>query len=291
MKTLIIDGNNLIHRTFWTAKNQSTKTNTDTPEQINNFHIYFTLNAIFSYVSKFTPESIILVWDEKLDYQVNERKTQFSEYKGNRSQDSTPHQNNSIIKTIAQYLGIPSIHPRQYEADDIVSYICRFTPGNKVIVSVDKDFIQLINNDTIFYDPIRKDEYNILNFEEKTGYKNTTDWLTAKCISGDKSDNVPGIYKFGKSKISRFLNGEIKLTQEEEEIFQRNYGLFNLHTINLDHEEAQYYKEQLDTLVEADWNAFIGICKERNFNSILNKKESWHSLFFLKNKLKTLFGC
>lgn len=290
MKTLIIDGNNLIHRTFWTAKTQSKKTNTDTAEQINSLHVFFTLNAIFSYVSKFNPDTTILVWDEKIDYQTNERKTQFPEYKGNRSSDEAPHQNNSLIKKIASYLGIPSIHPRQYEADDIVSYVCRFTPGNKIIVSVDKDFLQLINSDTLIYDPIRKVEYNVTNFEEKTGYKNTNDWLVAKCLQGDKSDNVPGIYKFGKAKTVRFLNNEITLTSEEEIIFNRNYSLFNLSIINEDDTEALYYKEQLHTSITTDWNHFLDTCKELNFNSILNKKETWYSLFFLKNKLKSIFG-
>lgn len=290
MKTLIIDGNNLIHRTYWTAKTQSQKTNTSTPEQINNFHIFFTLNAIFSYVSKFTPDTTILVWDEKPDYQINERKAQYIEYKGNRTGDTEPHQNNTIIKQIASYLGIASIFPRQYEADDIVSYICRFTPGKKVIVSVDKDFIQLIDNDTIFYDPIRKTEYNDQNFEEKTGYKNTRDWLIAKSLLGDKSDNVPGIYKFGKAKITRFLNNEINLTEEEEIIFKRNYDLFNLSVIDEQHDEAIYYKEQLNTVHTGSWNNFISMCKEYDFKSFLNKKESWYSLFFLKDKLKSIFG-
>lgn len=280
----------MIHRTYWTAKNQSKRANIDSQEEINNFHIFFTLNAIFSYVSKFTPDTTILVWDEKKDYQVNERKAQFTDYKGNRSQDNTPHQNNNAIKTIAQYLGMPSIFPRQYEADDIVSYICRFTEGNKIIISVDRDFLQLINDNTALYDPIRKVEYNAQNFEEKTGFKNTTDWLIAKCITGDKSDNVPGIYKFGKAKITRLLKGEVKLTAEEEEIYNRNYALFNLSAILPEHDEAIYYKEQLENITSTDWNAFINTCKDLNFNTILNKKEAWYSLFFLKNKLKALFG-
>lgn len=290
MKTLIIDGNNLIHRTFWTAKSQSQKTGISTPEQINNFHVFFTLNAIFSYVSKFIPDTTILVWDEKPVYQVNERKTQYGDYKANRTGDSTPHQNNDTIKRIASTLGIPSIFPRQYEADDIVSYICRFTPGKKVIVSVDRDFIQLINSDTVLYDPIRKVEYNDRNFEEKTGCKDTSEWLVVKSIIGDKSDNVAGIHKFGKAKITKFLNKEIDFTEDERYIFNRNYELFNLSTIEEDHDEAVYYREQLNAPISSNWSLFIEMCTELNFKTILNKKEAWYSLFFLKDKLKSIFG-
>ena len=289
MKTLIIDGNNLIHRTYWTAKTQSKRTETNTDEQINNLHIFFTLNAIFSYVTKFNPTKTILVWDEKLDYQVNERKTLFSEYKGNRSSDSSPHQNNSTIKEIASYIGIPSIYPKQYEADDIVSYICRFTPGEKVIISVDKDFLQLIDQHTSIYDPIRKVIYDDKNFYEKTGCIDTKTWLITKCLLGDKSDNVPGIPKFGKVKITKFFSGEITLTEAENSIYERNYKLFNLSSLTSDHNEAIYYRDQLDKIVSVDWNLFLQACKERNFQTILKKKESWYSLFFLKNKLLSLF--
>lgn len=287
MKTLIIDGNNLVHRTYWTAKTQSKRTNTDTQDQINNFHIYFTLNAVFSYVTKFNPDKTIFVWDEKKDYQVNDRKIQFEDYKGNRSSDASPHQNNSAIRTLLTYLGISSIYPRQLEADDIVSYICRFTEGKKVIISVDKDFLQLVNSDVIFYDPIRKEEYTIENFETKTGSHNTEEWLKLKCVTGDKSDNVPGI--FGKVKAQKFISGQLQLAPEEKLIYNRNFELFNLSRLSYDDQESEYYRDQLICSVERNWSKFLLECEERKFNSILKKKESWHTLFFLKHKLASLF--
>lgn len=289
MKTLIIDGNNLIHRTYWTAKTQSQRTNTDTPDQINNFHIYFTLNAVFSYVTKFNPDKTIFVWDEKPDYQINERKTEFENYKGNRSSDSTPHQNNQAIKLILHHLGIPSIFPRELEADDIISYICNKFKGQKVIISVDKDFLQLVQNDTILYDPIRKKEYTLENFEVETGWSNVGDWMTAKCCMGDKSDNVPGIEKFGKAKIKKWIDGEIYLNEDQMAIYDRNFSLFNLGKVMTMEEECSYYQKQLDTTVESNWSAFIDECTARNFYSILKKKESWYSLFFLRSKLQSLF--
>ena len=99
MKTLIIDGNNLIHRTYHTAKIQSKKTKNHTDYQVSNFHIYFTLNAVSSYVKQFVPDNTIFVWDEKKDYKPNIRKSILKEYKGNRTKDSTPHQNNEVIKS------------------------------------------------------------------------------------------------------------------------------------------------------------------------------------------------
>jgi 5'-3' exonuclease len=286
MKTLIIDSNNLIHRTWWTAKNQAKRS-----EDINlsNLHIYFTLNAIYSYVNKYKPDKTIAVWDEKLDYQVNKRKTEFADYKGNRSSDSTPHENNGHIKMMLACLGIPSIFPRELEADDIVAYICKKNEGKKVIVSVDQDFLQLVDDETILFDPIRKKEFIISKFEEMTGTA-FNDWMTVKCLRGDKSDNVPGIPGFGKVKVKKFLDGNIDLTEEQQQIYNTNFSLFSLDKIDNMEAEKSYYQKQLDMPVNQDWRMFIDECKQRDFQRILNKQETWHTLFFLGNKLQSILG-
>lgn len=289
MKTLIIDGNNLVHRTFWTAKTQSKRTGVENPQQIANFHIYFTLNAIYSYINRFKPTKTVVVWDEKLDYHPNVRKEELTEYKGNRSKDSTPHEQNGIIKAMLGNLGIPSIFPREREADDIVAYICKTFEGKKVIVSVDRDFLQLVNKSTMLFDPIRKREFVLETFEQDTGYTKT-EWLNAKCLLGDKSDNVPGVPRFGKAKVRKWLDGELTLTDEQEDIFTRNMKVFDLHEVMLHDSEKSYYQEQLDVKVEPEWSNFVAECEERDFKNILKKKEQWYSSFILPNKLQYLLG-
>lgn len=289
MKTLIIDGNNLIHRTFWTAKTQSKRTGVEDPLQVANFHIYFTLNAIYSYINRFKPTKTIVVWDEKLDYHQNVRKEELTEYKGNRSKDSTPHEQNDIIKTMLSNLGIPSIFPREREADDIVAYICKTFEGKKVIVSVDRDFLQLVDTNTILFDPIRKREFVLETFEQDTGYTRT-EWLNAKCLLGDKSDNVSGIPRFGKAKVRKWLDGELTLTEEQEVIFTRNMKVFDLREVMLHDSEKSYYQEQIDLKVEPEWSNFVAECEKRDFKNILNKKEQWYSSFILPNKLQYLLG-
>ena len=289
MKTLIIDGNNLVHRTFWTAKTQSKRTGVEEPLQIANFHIYFTLNAIYSYINRFKPTKTIVVWDEKIEYQQNIRKEELSEYKGNRSKDNSPHEQNDIIKAMLGNLGIPSIFPREREADDIVAYICKTFEGKKVIVSVDRDFLQPVDKNTILFDPIRKREFVLETFEQDTGYTKT-EWLNAKCLLGDKSDNVPGIPRFGKAKVRKWLDGELTLTNEQEDIFTRNMKVFDLREVMQHDSEKSYYQEQLDVKAAPEWSNFVAECEERDFKNILKKKEQWYSSFILPNKLQYLLG-
>jgi len=289
MKTLIIDGNNLVHRTFWTAKTQSKRTGVEDPLQIANFHIYFTLNAIYSYINRFKPTKTIVVWDEKIEYQQNIRKEKLSEYKGNRSKDNSPHEQNEVIKSMLKNLGIPSIFPREREADDIVAYICKTFEGKKVIVSVDRDFLQLVDANTILFDPIRKREFVLETFEQDTDYTKT-EWLRAKCLLGDKSDNVAGVPRFGKARVRKWLDGELTLTAEQEEIFNRNMTIFNLDEVMSHESERTYYQSQLEVGVEVDWSSFVAECEIRDFKNILKKKEQWYSSFILSNRLQYLLG-
>ena len=290
MKSLIIDGNNLIHRTFWTAKNI---VGLEDPVKLSNFHIYFTINAIKSYVNTYKPDKIIACWDEKPDYQRNERKDLFSEYKGNRSSDTAPHQNNEKIKEFLYTLGIPSIFPRRLEADDVIAYLAEFLEGSKVIISVDKDFLQIVNNSVIIYDPIRKKETNTANFATNAGCEQVN-FMTIKCLVGDKSDNVPGIPKFGKVKVKKYLEGNLLLSDEEQLIFTRNLELFRLDKYRSieNRDELLYYKEQVVNTKNCvpDFQQFIDLCKYHDINSILSKKEDWYNLFFVKHKLLSMFA-
>ena len=290
MKSLIIDGNNLIHRTFWTAKNIA---GTEDEKKLSNFHIFFTVNAIKSYVNMYKPDKIIACWDEKPDYVRNERKDIFADYKGNRSSDVSPHKNNTKIKEFFYALGIPSIFPRRLEADDVIAYLAESLEGSKVIVSVDKDFLQLVSDSIIVYDPIRKKETNIANFTTNAECK-PNQFMTIKCLTGDKSDNVPGIPKFGKVKIQKYLSGNITLTEEEESIYTRNLELFRLDKYKdiSYRDELIYYQDQIKATADCEPNftQFIDLCKEHDISSILSKKEDWYNLFFVRHKLLSMFA-
>lgn len=289
MKSLIIDGNNLVYRTWWTAKNI---VGTEEVAKLSNFHIYFTINAIKSYVNTFKPDKIIACWDEKPDYQRNDRKELFPEYKGNRSTDTAPHQNNEKIKELLYTLGIPSIFPRKLEADDVIAYLTEALEGSKVIISVDKDFLQLVSKDIIIYDPIRKKETNVFNFAENAGCEQVN-FMTIKCLVGDKSDNVPGIPKFGKVKVKKYLEGRVILTEEENLLVTRNLELFRLDKYKSveNRDELIYYQEQIPATLscEPNFQQFLDLCQEHNMNSILNKKEDWYNLFFVKHRLLSMF--
>lgn len=283
MKRLIIDGNNLVHRTFWVAKNQ--------PVYDEHFHIHLFLTSVKNYIAKYQPNVTYCAWDEKADYQVNKRKALLESYKGNRDHERNKevHTKNYIIKQMLSHLGINSVCPYAYEADDVIAIFCnKYKEDQKVIVTVDRDLCQLIDENTTVFDPIRKVDFTLQNFEEKLKCKKK-DFLTIKALQGDKSDNVPGIKGYGKVKIEKYLAGEVFMTPDELDQFQANHKLLSLEHTLKDEKEVTYVSEQFEKAVEFNFDAFKRQCEILEFKQILKNINQWYDLFFLRSdQIRTL---
>ena len=294
MKILTIDGNNLVHRVYWVANNIKNVS--------ENYHVYMFLNSIKSYVEMYQPDKTFCVWDEKPDYKPNKRKELLQDYKGNRDKEygKEVHTKNEIIKEMLNTMGIPSIFPRSYEADDVIKIIndaydkhltTKFYITKKlfrhIIVTVDRDLCQLISNKVSVYDPIRKIEINKENFKDILKY-DKKDFIKVKALTGDKSDNIPGLKGFGKVKIEKFLNGEIFLTQEEENIYKRNLELV---TLTEDKDEKEYVLNQLSEIKDTtNYDEFKKLSKEYKFSQIVKNDTKWYTAFFQDNRLLELLS-
>lgn len=92
------------------------------------------------------------------------------------------------------------------EADDIISYIAqKFVNDDKVILSSDKDFVQLLDNKTLLYRPTQNEVLNTKRAVEKYGI-HPNNWVLARSLtSDDKSDNIKGVKGVGlKTVANRF---------------------------------------------------------------------------------------
>ena len=294
MKILTIDGNNLVHRVYWVANNIKNVS--------ENYHVYMFLNSVKSYVEMYQPDKTFCVWDEKPDYKPNKRKELLEDYKGNRDKEygKEVHTKNEIIKEMLNTMGIPSIFPRSYEADDVIKIIndaydkhltTKFYITKKlfrhIIVTVDRDLCQLISNKVSVYDPIRKIEINKENFKDILKY-DKKDFIKVKALTGDKSDNIPGLKGFGKVKIEKFLNGEVFLTEEEDNIYKRNLELV---TLTEDKDEKEYVLNQLSEIKDTtNYDEFKKLSKEYKFSQILKNDTKWYTAFFQDNRLLELLS-
>ena len=170
-------------------------------------------NAIYGFLSM----SIKLLKDVKPDYMVycydqpgpSFRKDIYEEYKANRSEtpeDLIPQI--PYIKQLTEVLGIPGIGKEKFEADDIIGSLTQFGLENKlevVIVSGDKDFAQLINDKVSMFDTMKDVTYTVDKVIEKWGV-HPDQFIDYLAITGDSSDNIPGVKGIGPKGAQKLLS-------------------------------------------------------------------------------------
>jgi DNA polymerase-1 len=163
------------------------------------------------------PDKVVIAWDGEGG--SSKRKNMFEGYKAGRN----PLTLNSNIKASAddelknriwqetrlvEYLNnlpIVQIMVDGVEADDIIGLICkedRFSGQQKVIVSNDKDFIQLCDEETILYRPVKDQVMNIKSVVEEYGI-HPINFVVARAIVGDTSDNLSGVKGAGLATIAK----------------------------------------------------------------------------------------
>lgn len=298
MKSLVIDGSNLLFRAYWIAESK--------PKFINSSGnwtgpVYLFLKSLKSLQDKFKPNETFLCWDKKLNYpSTNYRKQLAPEtYKQNRDSElaNKVHEQFDLIEPWIKLLGIKQMYPWSLEADDIISFLVKEKCSSSVIVSVDKDMLQLVDANTDFYNPISKKLITLENFEEEIGVA-VEQYVHYKALLGDKSDNIDGVVGYGvvKSKrlVSEGYDGICKvLNEEDRKKLDLNIEMINLSdSYHKESGEANCYEKQFEELksLKADIKTFEAKCHEAEFYSFLKDLDSWKESFVRSQNLINLIS-
>lgn len=202
-KVMLIDGSSLIFRAFFALPNL---TNAD---GVMTNGVYGFLTMYFRAVEEYKPDYILVAFDKKTK---TFRHKEFEDYKANR--DKAPNELNyqfGILKDILDSLNVKYLDIDGFEADDIVgtySKIAKDEGLETVIITGDKDYFQLVNDDVIVY-LTRK---GISQMEEITEEKIKEDYglspkqlIDVKGLMGDKSDNIPGVDGIGEKTAIKYI--------------------------------------------------------------------------------------
>lgn len=178
------------------------------------------------------------------------------------------------FKKIIEYLNLMPVSQLMIddvEADDVIGHMCsipELKDKKKVIVSSDKDFFQLCDENTVVY---RTTQNEVVNREFLLNVFNIhpNNFALARSIVGDTSDNIQGIKGAGLKVVAKrfpFLKeekiytidevisfatqkeGKIKIYNEvknNKELIETNYKLSQLYSPSISYQNAQVIKSSI----------------------------------------------
>ncbi len=199
-KILLLDSNSLINRAFYAL-----------PPLENKKGVY--TNAIFGYLSMLArlivdhkPTHICAVFDLKAP---TFRHKRYDLYKSTRK--PMPFELASqmpILKELLGELGITICQMEGYEADDIIGTIAKRFDYETIIVSGDRDVLQLVDENTIVFNTKRGvtdiKVYDLRALKEENFTPNRV--IEYKALAGDTSDNIPGCPGVGEKTALNLLD-------------------------------------------------------------------------------------
>lgn len=279
----IIDGYSFLFRAYYVLHHLTTTAG------IPVGAVYGFLNMVLKYISHSDYLTIALDSGKK-----NFRHDLYPEYKANRvtpPEDLIPQF--AILREAVEAFDLSYEEVKGYEADDIIATLAAKYADHQdfkvVVVSSDKDLFQLLNYNILIFDPIKNiyiDEKQVI---EKFGV-NSNRLLDLFSLTGDASDNIPGVPGIGPKTAAKLLdefdslNNIIEninkieqtrvrniLTEHKEKALISRELLSLYEKVDLQHDVAKY-KVHLPNMEK-----LLSFLKKYEFNSLMGKVEKLFS--------------
>lgn len=212
-RVMIIDGLNLFIRNY--IKSPIISTNGQPMGGTIGY-----LRSLQKCMREIKPDEVIIVWDGPGG--SRKRKSMMKGYKAGRS----PLRLNRNVKMLSddeemqnkiwqqlrlvEYLNnfpVLQIMEEDIEADDLIAFVSnhnKYKDWVRVIVSLDKDFIQLCSGKTILFRPEKSEVLFWQNIVEEYGI-HPNNFALARSMEGDKSDNIKGLPGVGMKSVKKYL--------------------------------------------------------------------------------------
>ena len=199
-RLILVDGSGYIFRAFYALPPMSREDGTP-------------VNAVFGFTSMLLKlsedmegENILVVFDAA---RTTFRNAIYKEYKANRSEppeELVPQFD--LIKKATTAIGLKSLEVENYEADDIIATYVKIAKKENIetlVISSDKDLMQLIQDGVSLYDPMKNIKIGPEAVLEKFGVS-PDKVIDVQALAGDSSDNVPGVPGIGVKTASQLIN-------------------------------------------------------------------------------------
>jgi 5'-3' exonuclease len=210
------------------------------------------------------------------------------------------------IRQILSSLGVKQMTPRNFEADDIMFWLCaKKYPNECILITTDTDMYQLIIPElsgNVFYNPKRKMQINEVFLKQKFAVNDGYEFIIKKSLRGDTADNISGVKGIRQTRIDAVIEclgrdfdieslrkAEI-LKEDEIELFERNIKLMKLDEIMNHPSEIEWYEECISKHVVPNKDEFKSLIKRLELWNIYRKFNEWYSAFQKKsNELSSTY--
>ena len=226
-RVLIIDALNMFLRSYTIIPSMD-------PQGMPNGGTVGFLKSLQVLCREMKPHEVIICWDghggsEKRrqlnkEYKQGRRPVRFNRRMIELPEDKVKKNRTDQQLRLHEYLNnMPVIQLMVdfVEADDVIAYVTqhkKYEDWQKIIISSDKDFFQLVGDDNVMiWRPIQKVFVDRITLVNKFGI-HPNNYALARAIDGDKSDNLEGVPRVGMKTIQTnfpILEQEKQLTCDE----------------------------------------------------------------------------
>jgi len=233
-------------------------------------------------VRRAKPDRVVIAWEgpggsqsrkeKNKNYKLGRKPPKLNrQYEFNTEDEERENKYQQMVR-LTEYLDelpVLQLMLESVEADDIIAWLCHcyeYTDWQKVIISSDKDFIQLCDDKTVLIRPGKNEEVLNRNKILEQYEIHPRNFALARAIVGDKSDNLVGVKGLGLKTVSKrfsFLSenkdyvlkdilshaednkNKVKAFQkvlESEDIIASNYEIMQLYTSTISSQGVQKLK-------------------------------------------------
>ena len=198
-KLVLVDGSNYLFRAFYAIRELSNSKGFPTNA------IYGFTTMLMKLLREQAPDCIAVAFDVKAP---TFRHDTYADYKATRRAvpDALIPQI-PYVKEVVRGLNIPILEQAGLEADDIIGTIaCRQAAQGMevVIVSGDKDLMQLVSDNVVMTDTMKDKTYDVAAVKERFGVP-PEKVVEILGLTGDVSDNIPGVPGIGPKGALRLI--------------------------------------------------------------------------------------
>lgn len=231
-------------------------------------------------VKKLSPSGVDVCWEGG----HQKRTALLPGYKSNRTGSGEEFRTQrQELQTLLSHLGVDQYVAPGHEADDMIASLVNNRPGTHVIMSGDKDMLQLVSDTVSVYQKVRtsskKSERQLItkrNFQEKTGWYNPATFLKAHCALGDDVDCIPKVAGVGVPMIHGYFMG-MEIPPKKREILDDFFNNSPQYLLNRKLIDLTGVGPLEHEFTPGTWNEghAFGLLKDLGFASIVAKFDTW----------------